>query len=481
MMPSNLRARHQMTRSSESGIEMQDKDQPGTARPAVIRKALDALRSLWDRIPAAPSICLLLGLAAGYLAIRHPKLAIALLGAGALVALFATSPIAIALLAAPVSFDVSRLSFGNGISLPDIILIAATLLSLPALARLGTPRGVTNVRRWLLVYVVGMAVAIAVHPTGRGIVEAGHRTLLVAGALSVGAWIYLDGKARLALRLLVGTAAVMGALAISVGAVHGFRTPAQPFGIQKNYLGSVLGLTMLVVVAAPAELHLRQRTRYASLVVMGGGLAATHSRAAMLGLVLGILVCFFRTHSDYRRRSFMATAVLALGFLSYAGYLVQSQVSDTNATLNTNSVAVRNKTNAATLALWRTSPIVGVGVYYYNDPKYQAMNRFLVAPTNDIYEALAEGGVVLAVGFVVFQVGAASVLLRRRNPLAVAGLALVADRLMHGLVDIYWTAGNSSLPWIIVGMGLAQAAVAHAASPRPHSSVEIPQSSAPRG
>ena len=210
-------------------------------------------------------------------------------------------------------------------------------------------------------------------------------------------------------------------------------------------------------------------------------MAATHSRAAMLGLVLGLLVCFFRTHSDYRRRSFMAAAVLAIGFLSYAGYLVQSQVSDTSATINTNSVAVRNKTNAATLALWRTSPIVGVGIYYYNDPKYQQMNRFLVAPTNAIYEALAEGGIVLAVGFVVFQVGAASVLLRRRNPLAVAGLALVADRLMHGMVDIYWTAGNSSLPWIIAGMGLAQAAAARAASPSPKRRDGISQYSAPRG
>jgi O-antigen ligase/polysaccharide polymerase Wzy-like membrane protein len=419
---------------------------------------------------------LLFGLAAGYLAIRQPKLAIALLGAGALIAVFASSPIAIALLAAPVSFDVSRVSLGNGISVSDLILIAATLLSLPALARLGTPRGVTNVRRWLLVYVVAMAVAVAVHPSGRSIIEAGHRTLLVAGALSVGAWIYLDGKTRLALRLLVGTAVVMGAIAVAVGAAHGFNTPAQPFAIQKNYLGSVLGLTMLVLVAAPSEIHLSKKSRYASLTVIGGGLVATQSRAAMLGLVVGVLVCFFRTHSDHRRRSFWAAAVLAIGFLAYAGYLVHSQVSDTSATLNTNSVAVRTKTNAATLALWRTSPIVGVGVYYYNDPKYQEMNPFLVAPTNDIYEALAEGGVVLAVGFVVFQIGAVSVLLRRRNPLAVAGLALVADRLMHGLVDIYWTAGNSSLPWIIAGMGLAQASAMRASwsATRPAHGIRVP-------
>ncbi len=48
--------------------------------------------------------------------------------------------------------------------------------------------------------------------------------------------------------------------------------------------------------------------------------------------------------------------------------LLSGQVSDTQATQNTNSVAVRNKTEDATIALWRTSPVVGVGIYYYNHP-----------------------------------------------------------------------------------------------------------------
>ena len=76
------------------------------------------------------------------------------------------------------------------------------------------------------------------------------------------------------------------------------------------------------------------------------------------------------------------------------------------ATQNTNSVAVRNKTESATIALWRTSPVVGVGIYYYTDPAYQEMSRWLVAPTNAVVEALAEGGIVLAAGFIIFNVGA---------------------------------------------------------------------------
>jgi hypothetical protein len=417
------------------------------------------MRSIWARTPIIPILCCLFGLVAGYLAIIQPKVALVLIGAGILLALAARSPVSIALLVAPASFNVSRLSIGHGIALPDILLAVATIFSFPALARLGTPRGVTSVRRWFAVYVVAMVVIVALHPSGRSIGEAIHRTLLVGGALNVGAWIYLEGRSRLALRILIGTAVVVGAFCIGAGAIHGFRSPAQPLGLNKNYVGSVLGLSMLVTLAAPGELRMSQTLRNVCLVVMGGGLAATHSRAAMLGLVLGIFVWFFRTHSDYRRRSFIFAAILAAGFLLYASYLVKGQLADQAASQNTNSVAVRNKTESATIKLWRGAPIVGVGIYYYNDPSYQEMNHFLVAPTNMVVEALAEGGIVLAAGLIIFNVGAISVMLRYRNPLVVAGLALVADRIGHGMVDIFWTAGNTSLPWLVVGMGMAQAAV----------------------
>lgn len=421
---------------------------------------LTQIRTLWTRIPAVPLACAVFGLGAGYLAVREPKLAIAFLGLGAILALIARSPLSIALLVAPASFNVSRLSIGQGISLPDAVLLIATILSFPALARLGTPRGVTNIRRWFGVYFVAMLVIVVVHPSSRSLVEAAHRTLLVVGPLSVGAWIYLEGRTRLALRLLVGVGAVVGSIFFIAAVAHGFRANASsPLALNKNYVGSILGLTVLVALAASRELELKPELRYVAVAVMAGGLAGTHSRAAMVGLVVGVFVWFLRTHSSYRKRSFFIAALLAAGFLTYASYLVSGQVANKLETQNTNSVAVRNKTEDATIALWRTSPVVGVGIYYYTDPAYQQVNRWLVAPTNAVVEALAEGGIVLAAGFIIFNVGAVSVLLRYRNPLAVAGLACVADRLAHGMVDIFWTAGDSSLPWLIVGMGMAQAAV----------------------
>jgi hypothetical protein len=152
------------------------------------------LGSVWPRIPGVPVSCAIFGLIAGYLSVSDLKAAVILLGLGAVLALIARSPISIALLVAPASFNVSRLSIGHGIAVPDIALLLATFLSFPALARLGTPRGVTSVRRWFGVYVVAMAAIIVVHPSTRSLVEAGHRTLLVGGAIGVGAWIYLEAR-----------------------------------------------------------------------------------------------------------------------------------------------------------------------------------------------------------------------------------------------------------------------------------------------
>jgi hypothetical protein len=32
---------------------------------------------------------------------------------------------------------------------------------------------------------------------------------------------------------------------------------------------------------------------------------------------------------------------------------------------------------------------------------------------------------------------------------------VVSGRFVHGLLDIYWVAGTTTLPWLIAGMGLA--------------------------
>ena len=128
--------------------------------------------------------------------------------------------------------------FGRiGVSLPDVVLLIATLLSLPALARLGTPIGVTKLRRWFCVYLIAMIAIVLIHPDLKGLIEAGHRTLLVVGALSVGAWISIEGYTRLVLRLLIGVAVPAGLIYFVAGVVNDFSPSVSLLGLNKNYIG----------------------------------------------------------------------------------------------------------------------------------------------------------------------------------------------------------------------------------------------------
>lgn len=410
-------------------------------------------------------LCAAAGLGVGALAVNDRKYALLLLGALVLLTILARSPVMLGVLALAATFNTSRLSVGHGIALPDLMLLASMFLSFPALARMRTPPGLSALRRWFLVYLGAMVVATVAHPRSTGFIEIGHRTMLVVGAAGVGAWIYAEGKAQLALRIFYGLALVFAILAIAVGAFHGFHGPAQPLHLNKNYLGSILGMALLTGIAGADEIRIPGVLRSYSLLVVGGGLAATQSRLSMLGLGAGAIVWAIRSRPHLarngrsRRRVSKLGMVVVAGVVALAAVSIESQLSHKKATKNTNSVAVRTLTENATRNYWRQSPIIGNGVYYYyNNPALLAENRYLTAPDNSIDEALAEGGLVLAAAFILFHLGALGVLFRSRSTLAVLGLALVADRILHGMGDIYWTAGNSSLPWIVAGMGLAQSA-----------------------
>lgn len=407
------------------------------------------------------------GLGAGFFAVGHTKTAVVLVAAVALLGIVARSPVALACLALPASFDTSRLSLGNGISLPDVVLLGATFLSFPALARSETPKGLFALRRWFLAYAAAMLIASVAHPRYEGFIEIGHRALLVLGAAGVGVWIYDEGRARVALRLAVAAATVLGVAAVIAGAAHGFHHPAQPFGFQKNFVGTMLGLSGLLVLAGSDELALAPPLRSFCILFIAGGLAASQSRLAMVSFGIGILAWALGTkgaavrRAVKKRRVSVLAVVISIGFLVFAGILIKDQLAHKQASKTTNSVAVRNQIESATRAYWRQSPIIGNGVYYYyHNPSLQAQNSDLVAPNNSIDEALAEGGVVEAAAFVTFLLGGMWVLWRSRrySPLALVGLAMVLDRVVHGMGDIYWTAGDASLPWIVAGMGLAQAA-----------------------
>lgn len=93
---------------------------------------------------------------------------------------------------------------------------------------------------------------------------------------------------------------------------------------------------------------------------------------------------------------------------------------------------------------------VGVG-------NYAAADAASLTPVQDPHDVLllqaAEGGYVLAVGFVLIIAGSFLALVgARRIDLAPAAAGVLLATAAHGFVDVYWVRGTPVLSWLLVGM-----------------------------
>jgi hypothetical protein len=148
---------------------------------------------------------------------------------------------------------------------------------------------------------------------------------------------------------------------------------------------------------------------------------------------------------------FAGLVAAALSVVAYVS--IRDQLSLSKQDLTNSSAGVRFNVEHVTQGIWRTSPVVGVGLKYFNTGNY---GQFAYPANSVVDNELAESGLIGLAGFVLFQIGVLAVGIRRRgSPVVAAAVGVVAGRLMHGMVDIYWTAGAVTLPFVILGIALA--------------------------
>ena len=99
-----------------------------------------------------------------------------------------------------------------------------------------------------------------------------------------------------------------------------------------------------------------------------------------------------------------------------------------------------------------SNPWTGVGV-----GNYAAADASSFSPISDPHNVLllqaAEGGYLLAAGFILVIVGAFLALVRMRSiELAPVAAGVLLSTAAHGLVDVYWVRGTPVLGWLLVGM-----------------------------
>lgn len=398
--------------------------------------------------PAAVAVgAVAYSLLVGYLALHDEKLAIGAAAVGLVAGAVAGNVARLAIVATAGVWLISRVP-GN-ISVTDVLIACAgTAALISGAARTIAPRG-RIVLRSFAVYLLSLSVTLVFNQSLRADLEWLHRTALVAGAVWAGAWLVSTKRQRPALRLLLALTVFFAALAVSDGLKSDFGQPASPLGYQKNFVGSILATVLLLLLAAHREFQLPKAVLRAAAAVMLAGLFATHSRGAMIAAGVGTLIWFFRDSG--RATGGLRTAALAaaIGISIFTAISVNSQLNQGTYS----SLTQRTQVEQATRQLWSEHPLTGVGLRFFDTPRYEGYQP----PNNFVDEALAEAGIFGLAGFLVFVLGSLVGLARLRGPLATAGLCVVAARFSHGLFDIYWTGGTTTLVWIIAGMGLALA------------------------
>lgn len=396
---------------------------------------------------------------ASVLTTRSPNLGLALMVVAAAAAVAARRPVLLAVLTPPALFGFQSLGIGGGLSISDAVLIVAACLAVPALSRSPALAASSALSRAFLLYLGLLLPTLIANWTPAAGAEWVHRLVIVAGAAVVGVWLVQEHVVTAALRLLVTAAAVLAIAAVVTSGLTGFE-PAFPLGYHKNYAGSALAMTLVIVLCAPEQVALPTAIRTPTILLLIAGAMATQSRGALLGAALGGLVWFFAprplktNEAGVGGGNRLVAAALVLGFVAYAFVSVQAQLSADN--VNTSSVGVRRDVERVTRELWRSSPVTGVGIRYFTSGEY---GPFAQAPINAVSGELAESGVIGATGFVLFHGVVLALLYRlRRTALGLTAFALVGGRLLHGMFDIYWSSGLTPLPFLVAGMALAHSA-----------------------
>ncbi len=367
--------------------------------------------------------------------------AIAFLG----VALALVDPILVLWLAVPGVLVFQRVG-GSGLNLSgsDFLTTAAAALALPLLR---SDMRATRRLLWIAIaFEALLFLAVVVHPNAKGILEWLHRLVLVGGAIAVGGVIGRSRRATGPVLMFLAATAVLGVIATGWTVAHGLE-PASPFGMAKNFVGSMMASALIIAVLRPSWLQISRGWLAVIGLLCSVGLIASQSRGAMLALAVALVVASTREGRIGRRGAFALIAVTPL-----VAYTVVSLLHESDQ-LQENSLTYRAGYSALAFREWHLSPVFGQGLRFFNEPGalLQSDAHNVVATT------LAESGVVGLIALAVLIGSALFALWRLPPEIGAIAVAFVAARFVHGLFDIYWVAATTTLPWLIVGMACGTA------------------------
>jgi O-antigen ligase len=246
-------------------------------------------------------------------------------------------------------------------------------------------------------------------------------------------------------------AAIVG----GVFAIVGLATRFHAFGIHKNSWGASLSSVLILTLELWFNTSDRKRKRWLTfgLAVMAIALVSTVSRGGWIAAMSGALV-LAAMRKQYKMIA--RASILLIPCVAIAWFLLPDATKDYAVGFDSSRWNVKARYESAEFALenFRSSPLLGKGV---------GLRKEFDA-TNIVLTVLAETGVVGLISFALIHLAGLVGLWRTAArmgtqhplfPLVALGSALLLARLLHGLVDHYWSRGAVTPAWCAVGMANA--------------------------
>jgi hypothetical protein len=332
-------------------------------------------------------------------------------------------------------------------SIGDATTVLAVMAALPFVP--WRSRALRRILAGFVFYMLVLAVVVLATPTEKAMAEWAHRWILFAGALLIGAAAGYRKQTQLALKAFLLAAAVVAVTAIINAVTSGFQ-PAFPFGMHKNAAGPLMAMGVLILIAAPWEVGFRPSFVRHLRVLLIIGVFATQSRGAGLAVVAAIAIYAMR-HPSARQRAPVFFLLIAIALLVVSAFTLDSETQDNP---KFNGITLRENSNEVALdTIWARNYALGGGLRWFTDAA-----NIAGTPHNVVVSELSESGIAgLAALLIVFG-NTAWFMHRRRDPLGETAFLVLIFYLLFGLTAIFWIAGMVTMPMLLVGLAVGEAA-----------------------
>ncbi len=297
--------------------------QPGAARLSD-RWGLTHARKRIVRTGVAWLIVVAVAALVAVVAVGDRKIGLALAALVLVLGLLVADPLLLVVIALPGALLIQRVGgTTTNLSAADLLVFVGAVVALFHIHWKDAPH-LREFMRGIVWFQAVLILVVIVHPFRGDVVEWLHRWSYLAGSVLVGWVIATHGRTRQAFRLFLAGSSVVALIAME-HAVTGHFKPAQWGVYQKNAIGAILLIAILIAQINPPWAHLGRIEVRVNKYLCIGGLLASQSRQSVILLILALSVSYILNPELRRRSKLLLLGAIPLIVVLYYSFTINAR------------------------------------------------------------------------------------------------------------------------------------------------------------